>query len=57
MLINKLFFKAYQIKYLFKWIDVLGIFQYLKLISNLQSDFEFLELKLKGYTSTIYVLY
>ncbi|WP_054851523.1 FkbM family methyltransferase [Olleya sp. ITB9] len=55
MLINKLFFKAYQIKYLFKWIDVLGIFQYLKLISNLQSDSEFLELKLKSYTSTIYL--
>lgn len=55
MLIKKLFFKLLQIKWIPKWIDLLGVNQYFKLITQLKSDKPYLELKVKGYIGLIYL--
>ncbi|WP_397362174.1 FkbM family methyltransferase [Olleya sp. R77988] len=55
MLIKKLLHKTYQIKNLPKWINLLGVSQYFKLITQLKSDKQYLELKVKGYDGLMYL--
>ena len=55
MIFKKIIFKASQIKWIPKWIGLIGVFQYFKLIVQLKSDKQFLKLKLKGYQNDVYL--
>ncbi len=55
MLIKKLFLKVSQIKWIPKWIDLLGITQYFNLKRKLKSKVQYIELKVKGYSGLIYL--
>ena len=55
MIFKKIIFKASQIKWIPKWIYLLGVIQYLKLLFTLKSKTPYLRLKLKGYQNEIYL--
>ena len=55
MIFKKLISRLSQIKWIPKWIGLIGVFQYFKLIVQLKSDKQFLKLKLKGYQNDVYL--
>ena len=55
MIFKKLISRLSQIKWIPKWIGLIGVFQYFKLIAQLKSDKQFLKLKLKGYQNDVYL--
>ncbi|QXP61626.1 hypothetical protein [Olleya sp. HaHaR_3_96] len=55
MIFKKIIFKASQIKWIPKWMYLLGVFQYIKLLFGLKSKTPYLKLKLKGYDAKVYL--
>ena len=55
MILHKLLSKTAQIKWIPKWISVLGLFQYFKLLTSKTSKKNYLTLKLNDYNQTIYL--
>lgn len=55
MIFKKLLFKSYQIKWIPKWIGLLGVFQCVELLLSKTSKAPYLVLKLKGYDNKVYL--
>lgn len=55
MILHKLLSKTAQIKWIPKWISVLGLFQYFLLLTSKTNKKTYLTLKLKGYNQPIYL--